>query len=144
MKRNPQESQFMSRTRSIYRHMLDRVTACDFSLEDLRQRVRAMLDNSPLCRYCKKTMDLGTWSLDHVIPLSRGGSPNYENTQLICSSCNKAKGNLTGPEFQILLDKLEEAEVLTKNFTIKGMIVIALATASSFRFGRQRKERQGG
>jgi len=31
-------------------------------------------------------------TLDHVIPLSKGGSHTSSNTQLLCSKCNTAKG----------------------------------------------------
>lgn len=31
-------------------------------------------------------------SLDHIIPVSRGGAHTYENTQCLCLSCNLSKG----------------------------------------------------
>jgi 5-methylcytosine-specific restriction endonuclease McrA len=31
-------------------------------------------------------------SLDHIVPLSKGGSHTYENTQCLCLGCNLSKG----------------------------------------------------
>ena len=39
--------------------------------------------------------------LDHIVPLSRGGSHSYTNTQCACRSCNGDKGNR--PQGQMLL-----------------------------------------
>lgn len=40
-----------------------------------------------------KWPDPACGTLDHVIPLSRGGSHTYENVQLAHASCNSSKGN---------------------------------------------------
>jgi 5-methylcytosine-specific restriction endonuclease McrA len=42
------------------------------------------------CARCKKRKPL---TIDHVIPLSRGGAHCAENIQPLCSSCNSAKGD---------------------------------------------------
>jgi 5-methylcytosine-specific restriction endonuclease McrA len=38
-------------------------------------------------------------TLDHIIPLSRGGSHSYDNTACACWECNLAKGSMTPDEF---------------------------------------------
>jgi hypothetical protein len=42
------------------------------------------------CNYCGSTDNL---TLDHIIPLSKGGINKIENFQILCKSCNKLKGN---------------------------------------------------
>jgi 5-methylcytosine-specific restriction endonuclease McrA len=42
------------------------------------------------CRRCGTTEGL---TLDHIIPLSKGGTNRIDNLQLLCGPCNRAKGN---------------------------------------------------
>lgn len=42
-----------------------------------------------LCAGCE--CKLSTWHIDHVIPLSRGGSNWVGNLQLLCQPCNQSK-----------------------------------------------------
>jgi len=41
------------------------------------------------CEKCGSAVEL---HFDHIIPLSRGGGDDAENIQLLCRSCNLAKG----------------------------------------------------
>lgn len=41
------------------------------------------------CQICQTTFDL---TVDHVIPLSRGGSNGIENMRILCRSHNSSKG----------------------------------------------------
>jgi 5-methylcytosine-specific restriction endonuclease McrA len=41
------------------------------------------------CSECGATSDL---TADHVIPLARGGSSEWDNVIVLCRSCNGAKG----------------------------------------------------
>ena len=55
------------------------------------------------CQYCGQKFSSAELSLDHVVPLSRGGSSNWENVVCCCLACNVKKGNRTPQEAQIKL-----------------------------------------
>lgn len=48
-----------------------------------------------LCLYCDKQLTQSTATMDHVLPLSRGGKTNWENIVTACSKCNGTKANHT-------------------------------------------------
>ena len=45
------------------------------------------------CQYCGRRFSTSDLSLDHVVPLSRGGPSNWENIVCACLPCNVKKGN---------------------------------------------------
>jgi 5-methylcytosine-specific restriction endonuclease McrA len=45
------------------------------------------------CVYCESKVDRKTATLDHVLPVSHGGTSTWENTATSCSPCNSKKGN---------------------------------------------------
>ena len=50
------------------------------------------------CQYCGKRFATSDLSLDHVVPLSRGGVTNWENVVCACLRCNVRKGNKSPEE----------------------------------------------
>jgi 5-methylcytosine-specific restriction endonuclease McrA len=50
------------------------------------------------CQYCGHRFSSSELSLDHVIPLSRGGTSHWENVVCACLACNVRKGNRTPHE----------------------------------------------
>ena len=61
-------------------------------------RIRRIQENR--CVYCDCTLVRDTERVDHIIPLSRGGDNTAGNIQLVCASCNAAKGSMTDDEFR--------------------------------------------
>ncbi|HVT03228.1 MAG TPA: HNH endonuclease [Thermoanaerobaculia bacterium] len=55
------------------------------------------------CQYCGKKFSSSELSLDHVIPISRGGKSTWENVVCACLPCNVKKGNKLLPECNIQL-----------------------------------------
>ena len=45
------------------------------------------------CQYCIKTLPQSQLTMDHVLPLSKGGKTNWENIVTACRLCNGKKGN---------------------------------------------------
>lgn len=59
-------------------------------------RKALMLRDDFTCQYCGESP--GALTLDHIVPLSRGGSTSWANTVAACAKCNARKGNRTPEE----------------------------------------------
>lgn len=66
-----------------------------------------LVDADGHCAYCGKKAKL---TLDHVVPLSKGGKHSKDNVVPACSHCNSSKGNKTLDEW---LGKKRKATVAT-------------------------------
>jgi 5-methylcytosine-specific restriction endonuclease McrA len=56
-----------------------------------------------VCHYCGKRVGAGALTMDHVVPVSRGGESRKGNVVPACEACNKGKKSLT-PAERILAD----------------------------------------
>ena len=64
------------------------------------------------CAYCRKSMRKKeradkpwlTATIDHVLPISRGGRNQRSNLVAACKGCNQAKGAMTAEEYAAHLD----------------------------------------
>lgn len=52
------------------------------------------------CMYCGVRLTSDNLQIDHMDPVSRGGSNDDENLQALCRRCNIRKGNHTDDEFR--------------------------------------------
>ena len=59
-----------------------------------------------LCHYCEKTFAPAELTLDHVVPLVRGGRSTRGNCVAACKVCNTRKRDLLPTEWQDYLDSL--------------------------------------
>jgi 5-methylcytosine-specific restriction endonuclease McrA len=67
-----------------------------------RRRKRTLLanrDGGARCRYCGRRQRLRKFTIDHVVPLSRGGGGGLDNLALACLRCNQAKADRPLDEF---------------------------------------------
>lgn len=55
---------------------------------------------STACYYCGKSLNKTTATLDHIVPISRGGTTVKGNIVVACKSCNQAKKSMTAIEFE--------------------------------------------
>lgn len=46
-----------------------------------------------VCKMCGRVRTLGDLEVDHIIPVSLGGPDTLDNKQLLCTKCNREKGN---------------------------------------------------
>ena len=53
-----------------------------------------------ICLGCKKKVPMGGMQVDHIRPLSRGGTERLTNLQLLCGRCNAMKGDGTMGELR--------------------------------------------
>lgn len=78
---------------------------CKVTIDQLRELLYAYYGTP--CKYCGKRLDMNTLVLDHIIPISKGGSSNIENLQIICRTSNGVKGSLPEEYFYTLLEWLD-------------------------------------
>lgn len=57
------------------------------------QRKEILKSTYNICACCGKKLDIDTMTVEHIIPLSIGGSNKKENLTALCKECNSAKNN---------------------------------------------------
>lgn len=60
------------------------------------------------CQYCNWTGSLVNLTMDHLIPLARGGKTTWENIVTACKHCNLKKGSRTIEELGLRLARMPE------------------------------------
>ncbi|MFO7937927.1 MAG: HNH endonuclease [Kiritimatiellia bacterium] len=70
---------------------------------------RRQLD-SGICHYCGKKVGADNLTLDHIVPVARGGCSSKGNVVPACRDCNQKKKYLT-PAEQILSDMEAKGEL---------------------------------
>lgn len=55
-----------------------------------------------ICHYCQQKFPVNELTMDHIIPLSRGGRSTKGNLVPCCKECNTAKKNDLPPELEEL------------------------------------------
>ena len=56
---------------------------------------------------------------DHIVPLSSGGPSISQNLEMICKRCNTRKGPLTGREYRILKEFLEQQPIHVQEYVFR-------------------------
>lgn len=54
-----------------------------------------------LCYHCEQKFSRDELTMDHLIPLSRGGRSTKKNIVVACKQCNSLKKNLTVAELRL-------------------------------------------
>lgn len=63
-----------------------------------------------ICHYCGKKFPAEALTMDHVIPVARGGKSSRGNVVPCCGACNKEKKCLT-PAERILMEMERQGEL---------------------------------
>ena len=58
------------------------------------------------CNGCREMFPYQFMEVDHILPKSKGGTDAFQNLQVLCSHCNKSKGNKTMAEWKAARKKL--------------------------------------
>lgn len=62
---------------------------------DINPDIRAAVLNDASCVFCGASENL---TIDHIVPVSRGGTDDIDNLQAACRRCNSSKGNSSHDE----------------------------------------------
>ncbi len=68
------------------------------------------------CQYCGSKNQL---TIDHIIPVSKGGKSNFENCVAACKPCNNKKRNRIPSEAHMYLNRNPSAPTISEFFRIK-------------------------
>jgi 5-methylcytosine-specific restriction endonuclease McrA len=61
-------------------------------------RKNVFLRDQHTCQYCGSRLPVSLLTIDHVVPISRGGANSWKNVVTACKKCNNAKGDRTPKE----------------------------------------------
>ena len=64
--------------------------------------------SSGLCYYCGRKFPYKQLTMDHLVPLARGGRSTKDNLVPSCKECNTQKKSLLPLEWEEYLDKLKQ------------------------------------
>jgi 5-methylcytosine-specific restriction endonuclease McrA len=92
--------------RTIYR------TKVPFSKKNI------MIRDNFTCQYCGKKTEL---TIDHVLPVSRGGKTTFENCVAACKECNGRKGDKRPSEINMFLKKQPSAPTISEFARLKSV-----------------------
>lgn len=72
-------------------------------------RERLYREQQGVCKGCNSEFEMKVMEVDHIVPKSKGGGNYYENYQLLCSSCNRIKGDRPMEYLRNKIKKIEDA-----------------------------------
>lgn len=72
------------------------------------------------CAICGNPVKYKKMTIDHIVPLSKGGTNGMDNLQLACKRCNLMKSDFSTEEF---LDKIREISKHHRFVKMKSMFV---------------------
>lgn len=80
------------------RRACERGAEGSFSILDIKSQLRVQ---GGCCLACSVSFRDVSYTIDHILPISRGGSNWPDNLQLLCQPCNDSKGAKTMDEWKV-------------------------------------------
>jgi 5-methylcytosine-specific restriction endonuclease McrA len=77
-----------------------------------------MIRDGFVCQYCGSQMEL---TIDHMVPVSRGGKSTFENCVTACKDCNNRKSDKLPSEVQMYLKRKPTAPTISEFTRIKAI-----------------------
>ncbi|MDK9708705.1 MAG: HNH endonuclease [Desulforhopalus sp.] len=63
---------------------------------------------SGLCHYCRRKVSFHDLTMDHLVPLARGGRSTKENLVPSCKDCNNKKKSMLPIEWQEYMERIQQ------------------------------------
>ena len=63
-------------------------------------------EQNGICKLCLEQYDSHVMEVDHIVARSKGGQSDKQHLQLLCTRCNKLKGNLSMAQAIVKAKKL--------------------------------------
>lgn len=70
------------------------------------ERKTVYANDNGKCAICGKAVKFKKMNINHIVPLSAGGTNDFKNLQLACRSCNGMKSYLTMNDFFMKLPRI--------------------------------------
>ncbi|HAM49160.1 MAG TPA: HNH endonuclease [Nitrospiraceae bacterium] len=64
-----------------------------------------------ICAYCKTKVNPKELTMDHIVPMIRGGKTTKGNVVPVCKECNNKKRYLLPTEWEEYLERLKNEEI---------------------------------
>ena len=73
-----------------------------------------------LCAYCGRHRNIKYMTIDHIIPLSKGGTDDISNLQCTCKACNNLKEDMFPSEFTDFIRHILRNSIEIEKAVMKG------------------------
>ena len=127
IRKNPIRAKFIN-TRSQIRRRLEKYNIEDKNIFTLEEGLALYEAQMKRCAYCGKPLST-SFSVDHIVPVSRGGASTIDNIALACRKCNSTKGQFTPQEYidWLKYEKGSNVYIVVETLVLNGITAKTLA-----------------
>ena len=72
------------------------------------------------CAYCGRHRNIKYMTIDHIIPISKGGTDDMSNLQCTCKACNNLKEDMFPSEFTDFIRHILRNSMEIEKAVVKG------------------------